>query len=146
MNSRQKLLFAFLVLGLILSSMIRFTFNVSDGFAFQDFWFKILPLPVFDYAGHASNQLNLTSTVLGYLFFAVFGFLLIKEFKNDKKWISLAIGFFFLTLIAIVFEGSSIVQDLNSNFIGQHFRIGPTLFLFGLLVFTRNFMTLKAKS
>ena len=143
MKPKQKTIFVFLILGLIFSSMFGITFNVSDGFIFQDYWIKIIPLPIFDYARSTPSQLFLTSTILGYLFFAVSGFLLIWHFGKHIKYIPLVIGFIGLTLITIFFEGSSFVQDLNSDFTGQCLRIGPTLFILGLLILLRNLKSLK---
>jgi len=145
MNKTQKITLALLVIGLIFSSLLRIAFNVSDGFVFQRFLISVLPLPIFDYAGNASNELNLTTTILGYFFYLFAGFVLIKKNKDDKKWYSFAVGFVLILVTAIIFEGSSIVLDLKSEFVGQHLRIGPALFILGFLTLTKNLKVFNLK-
>ena len=144
MTSKQKLSLIFLILGLVFSTIIRVRFNVSNGFEFQDFW--ITPIPsIFDFAAIRSSDLALTSTSFGYLFFVIFGLLMLIDFKTlIQKTTSLTI-FLVLSLLALVFESVSIIQDISSSFVGQHLRIGLALFLFGLLILVNNYRTINNK-
>ncbi|OFX18296.1 MAG: hypothetical protein A2033_17765 [Bacteroidetes bacterium GWA2_31_9] len=144
MKTKLKLSIVFLIFGLIFSSIIRLQFNTSSGFEFQKALIT-LPLPIFDFAAHSSNNLVLSSSFIGYFFFVVFGLLLISDFKSLISKNMLLVIFMLLTFAAIVFEINSLIQDFNSNFTGHHLRIGPTLFLLGLLVYLRNYRT-KVKS
>ncbi len=144
MNSKQKLSLGFLILGLIFSSIIRVRFNVSNGFEFQGFW--IMPLPsIFDFAAISSSDLALTSTSFGYLFLGVFGLLMLSDFKALRQKTTSLTVFLVLTLLALVFESVSIIQDISSSFGGQHLRIGLALFLFGLLILVNNYRTINNK-
>jgi len=145
MNSKQKLSLGFLILGFILSSIIRVRFNLSDGFEFQGFWIT-LPLPFFDFAASSSTDLTLTSTSLGYLFLVVFGLLMLSDFKVLRQKTTSLTVFLVLTLLALVFESASIIQDINSSFTGQHLRIGVALFLSGLLILVYNYRTINNKT
>ena len=138
MNIKQRLSIGFLFLGFIFSSLVRIRFNISNGFDFHSFWIKIIPTPILDFAGQASNDLYLTSTVFGYLFFVASGFFMINEFKFLKIKSVSPLIFLLLSLCAILFEFTSIIQDVNSNYVGQHLRIGPALLIVGLLIFVKN--------
>ena len=143
MNIKQRLSIGFLFLGFIFSSLVRIRFNISNGFDFHSFWINILPTPIFDFAGHSSNELYLTSTVFGYLFFVASGFFMINEFKSLKIGSVSSLIFLLLTLCALLFEFTSIMQDVFSSYIGQHLRIGPALLIFGLLIFVKNNRTIN---
>lgn len=144
MNSKQKLSLGFLILGLIFSSIIRVRFNVSNGFEFQGFW--ITPLPsIFDFAVIRSSDLALTSTSFGYLFLIISGLFMLSDFKALRQKNTSLIIFLILTLLALVFEFVSIIQDISSSFVGQHLRIGLVLFLFGLLILVNSFRSIKNK-
>ena len=67
----KKLSFVLLILGLIFSQLFIVTFNLDNGFEFHKFLIK--PLPIADYAGKSSPELYLTSTILGYIAFVIFG-------------------------------------------------------------------------
>ena len=142
MNSKQKFSFVFLILGLIFSSLIRIRFNVSNGFEFQGFW--ITPLPsIFDFAAMRSSDLTLTSTILGYLFLVISGFLMPGDFKSIRQKTTSLTVFLALTLLALVFESVAVIQDISSSFRGQHLRIGLALFVFGLFILVNNYRTIK---
>ena len=144
MNSKQKLSLGFLILGLIFSSIIRVRFNVSNGFEFQGFW--ITPLPsIFDFAVVRSSDLALTSTSFGYLFLIISGLFMLSDFKALRQKTTSLTVFLVLTLLALVFEFVSIIQDISSSFVGQHLRIGLVLFLFGLLILVNSFRSIKNK-
>lgn len=138
MTTKQKILLGLLVLGLVFSSLVRMQFNLSDGFVSHGVMIKFIPLPLFDYDGQ-SGDLSLTSTIFGYLFFLLSGVLLIMENKNNKLQRRLWLGFLFITLYATYFEWSALMQDIHSQFIGQHLRMGPVLFLVALILFIRNY-------
>ena len=135
MKNNRTILFLLLV-GLILSSLIRIVFNISNGFEYQEIWIKILPLPIFDFAMQSSSELVLTSTFVGYIFYFAVGIMLIIKQKDKLIWI---IPFLLIVVISIYFEVNSAVQDINSNFSGQHLRIGPLLFLVGLFILTLDY-------
>jgi hypothetical protein len=144
MNSRQKLTLVFLLLGLIFSSIIRIRFNVSNGFEFVGFW--ITPLPsIFDFAAIQSGDLALTSTAFGYLFLIISGILMLQDIKKLRQKTRSLIVFLSVTLLALVFESVSMVQDFSSDFAGQHLRIGFALFLFGLFLFVNNYRAINNK-
>jgi len=145
MNSKRKFSLGFLILGLILSSIIRVRFNISNGFDFQGFW--ITPLPsIFDFAVLKSSDLTLTSTILGYLFLVISGLLMLRDFKALRHKTTNLTIFLVLTLLALVFESVSIIQDISSSFSGQHLRIGLALFVFGLFVFVNSYRTVNSNS
>lgn len=143
MNFKQKIALTFLILGLVFSSIFRMRFNLSEGFEFHNFWISIIP-SIFDYAG-SSDELELTSTFFGYILFIIFGTLLIRVNKdaNIVKNTSLFI-FLTITLIAFIVESLSLTHDVTSNFSGQHFRIGPVLFLVGLSIFVKSYRTINS--
>ena len=142
MNIKQKIALLFLLLGLVFSSLFRMRFNLSDGFEFHNFWITIIP-SIFDYAS-SSNEPELTSTFFGYILFVIFGLLLIRVNKdaNIVKNTSLFI-FLTITFIAFTAESWSLIQDVNSNFSGKHFRIGPILFLVGFYNFVKSYRTIN---
>jgi hypothetical protein len=143
MNTKQKLSIGFLFLGFIFSSMVRVRFNISNGFDFHSFWIKIIPTPIFDFAIYSSNGLYLTTTIFGYLFFVAFGFFMINELKSLKVKSKSPMLFLLFTLCAILFEFTTIIQDVYSSYNGQHLRIGPALLIFGLLIFIKNNRTIN---
>lgn len=137
MKNKLKLSLVFLILGFIFSSIIRLKFNIAGGFEFQKVLIT-LPLPIFDFSAQSSNDLTLSSTFIGYFLFAVSGLLMVSDFKSLISKNMLLVLFMVLTFVALAFEISSIIQVFNSNFTGHHLRIGPTLFLLGLLVYLRQ--------
>lgn len=144
MTTKQKILLGLLILGLVFSSLVRLQFNLSDGFVSHGVMIKFIPLPLFDYVGH-SGDLSLTSTIFGYLFFLLSGVLLFLETRKNKLQRRLWLGFLFIALYATYFEWTSLMQDINLHFIGQHLRMGPVLFLLGLFLFIRSYRTHRVK-
>jgi hypothetical protein len=138
MNSKQKLTFGLLIFGFIFSSIIRIRFNISGGFNFHDIWLSS-PLPLFDFSAHSTNEQALTSTIIGYLLFALFGFFLITDYYSSNLSRIILTPFLLLTIIASMFEITSLIQDFNSNFVGNYVQIGPTLFIFGLFIYIIDF-------
>ena len=137
MTGKQKQFLIFLALGLIFSSIMRITFNLHDGFLFHDLSLTP-PLPLFDYADEGSTHAKLTSTLLGYAFFILAGFIFIGEIKENQRWLMILLGFVAITLYASYFEVSSMIADINGEYKGEHAWVGPTLFLLGLLVYFKS--------
>lgn len=127
-----------LMTGLIFSATFGFKYNLAHGLELKGFWISI-PIQFLDFAVTSSNQLFLTSQLIGYLFYFIFGILCMKYFGSliSNARIMLIIYF---GLIGIVFlsEIYSIYQDLNNQFTGRHFRIGFTVFLLGLAIFNNT--------
>ncbi len=134
----KKLSIILLFLGLIFSQIIVVRFNLSNGFEFHNFWIKVLPIA--SYAGKSSPELYLTSTILGYIAFVVFGVLNTNKVKSPGIFKS-ALMFSGITIIVTFFEFTSILEDLNSTFHGKYFRIGWLLFLLGLWIFSKKFLS-----
>ncbi|MFO7827746.1 MAG: hypothetical protein R6V23_03915 [Bacteroidales bacterium] len=136
----KKLSIVLLLLGLILSQIIVIRFNLNNGFEFHNLWVKILPLA--DYAGKSSPELYLTSIILGYIAFVIFGIIN----TNKTKYPQIFKSAFMFTAVAVVvtfFEFTSILEDLNGTFQGKHFRIGWLLFLLGLWIFSKRYLIKK---
>lgn len=144
MIKKPKILLALLILGLVFSSLVRLQFNLSDGFVSHGVMTKFIPLPLFDYKGQ-SGDLSLTSTIFGYLFFLLSGVLLFMETRRNKLQRRLWLGFLFITLYATYFEWTSLMQDINLTYAGQHLRMGPVLFLLGLVLYIRSYRTQRVK-
>uniref|UniRef100_UPI0032176289 hypothetical protein n=1 Tax=uncultured Draconibacterium sp. TaxID=1573823 RepID=UPI0032176289 len=146
MNAKQKLLLGLLIFGFILSSIIRVRFNLSDGFEFHNFW--ITPIPsIFDFAALSSSELELTTTILGYLSFLIAGILMLRIVRSSANNKDLSvIAFLVVTCFAIIFEFSSVIQDLNSSFGGKHLRMGLILFVISLTLLFKSHRELKLKN
>ncbi len=136
----KKLSLIFLFLGLIFSQIIVIRFNLNEGFEFHNFWFKILPIT--SYAGKLSPELYLTSTILGYIAFVIFAVLNTNKVKSPGIFKSVLM-FSAITIVVTFFEFTSILEDLNSTFQGKHFRIGWLLFLLGLWIFSKKYISKK---
>ncbi|MDA3954129.1 MAG: hypothetical protein PF485_10810 [Bacteroidales bacterium] len=134
----KKRSFILLILGLVFSQIVVARFNLNHGFEFHNFWFKILPIA--DYAGKSSLDLYLTSTILGYIAFVIFGVLNTNKEKSPGIFKS-ALMFSAITIVVTFFEFTSILEDLNSTFQGKHFRIGWLLFLLGLWIFSKKYLS-----
>lgn len=136
----KKLSFIFLLFGLIFSQIVIIKYNLNNGFEYQGLWFKLLPIA--DYSGKISEQTFLTSTILGYFFFIGFGVLNTNKIKSPETFKSFLL-FTGIALVVSFFEFTSIIEDLNSNFQGKHFRIGWLLFLLGLWLFSKRYLSRK---
>lgn len=136
MRTKQKLIQLLAALGLIFSSLIRIRFNINPDFEFEQIWLKVLPFPIFDYADQ-SHDLYLSSTIIGYLFYILSGLFMLKEIKTDRLLLPLISGFLILSAYAIYVETTSIIQDMHSLYKGRYMRIGPTLFIIFLLVYSK---------
>ena len=136
----KKLSLILLILGLILSQIVIVKFNLNNGLEFHNFWIKVLPIA--DYAGKSSSEFYLTSTILGYIAFVIFGVLNTNKIKSPSIFKS-ALMFSAITIIVTFFEFTSILEDLNGTFQGKYFRIGWLLFLLGLWIFSKNYLSKK---
>ena len=136
----KKLSIILLLLGLIFSQIIVVRFNLNNGFQFHNFWFKILPIA--SYAGKSSPELYLTSTILGYIAFVIFGILNTNKVKSPGIFKS-ALMFSGITIVVTFFEFTSVLEDLNSTFQGKYFRIGWLLFFLGLWIFSKKHLLKK---
>jgi hypothetical protein len=136
----SKNLKTFLVLlgGLLFSSILRIRFNITEGFEFHHFWIVILPLKIIDIDYSSSSELMLTSAFIGYVFYIVFRFILLTDIRQYKVLFLLALLFFLIVSLALIFECIAIYSDYHANFSGQYMRIGPFLFIAGLLLFLRT--------
>jgi len=137
MTGKQKQFIVLLILGLVFSSILRITFNLSDGFVCHDLSITP-PFPLFDYADKGSTHAQLTSTFFGYVLFLLAGFTFIGEIKEDQRWLMILLGFVAITLYAAYFEFSSLMADINGKYEGEHAWVGPTLFLLGLLIYFKS--------
>ncbi len=136
----KKLSLILLTLGLIFSQIVVVRFNLNNGFEFHNLWIKILPIA--DYAGKSSSEFYLTSTILGYIAFVVFGVLNTNKIKSPEIFKSVLM-FSAITIVVTFFEFTSILEDLNSTFQGKHFRIGWLLFFLGLWIFSKKYLSKK---
>ncbi len=136
----KKLSLALLILGLIFGQLVVLTFNLHNGFEIRDITIKLLPIA--DYAGRASSQLYLTSTILGYLAFVIFGVINTNKTKSPAIF-KTALMYTGIVIVVSFFEFTSILEDLNGTFQGKHFRIGWLLFLLGLWIFSKRYLLKK---
>lgn len=142
MNLRNKVALVFLILGFIFSCIIRVRFNIAHGFEFHNFWITWMP-SFFDFALLSSNEHALTTTFLGYAFFAISGLLMLnyrKALRNNNKSLLIFMG---LTAFALLFEVISLAQDFFTSYYGQHLRMGLLLFLLGIVIFSRIYHSPK---
>lgn len=132
----KKLSLILLIIGILLSQVVRIVFNLNDGFEFQGIMIKFLP--IFDYAAKGSNELYLTSTILGYIAFMIFGIINTNKVKSPEIFKSV----FFFTIVTVVvafFEFTAILEDILGKYEGKHFRIGWLLFLLGFWIFSKKY-------
>ncbi len=134
----RKLSLVILVLGLIFSSILRVKFNLNGGFQFHGVWFKLIPIPFFDYSG-SIDQKYLTTTFIGYFFYLILILGYFKHFVKQNSTVKvLVILSFALTCCALFVEMRSILNDALSLNNGMHFRVGPLLCLLGVLIYERT--------
>lgn len=135
----KKLSLLFLILGLLFGQLLRITFNLNNGFEFHMVSIKLLPIA--DYAG-GSPQLFLTSTILGYIAFIIFGAINTNKIKSPSIFKS-ALMFTAISIVVTFFEFTSILEDINNTFQGKHFRIAWPLFFLGLWIFSKKYLSKK---
>ena len=90
-----------LILGLILGKVILLNFNLNNGFEIHGISIKLLPIA--DYAGKASPELYLTSTILGYLAFVIFGIINTNKTKSPAIFKS-ALMYTGIVIVVTYFE------------------------------------------
>ena len=134
MKKKNYIFLLLLILGLVFSSTFGFKFHLNQGFEIIGFWIKY-PTQILDVAITSSNELALTSHLLGHIFYLIFGIATTKKinFKNTRNKI-IVIVFFALVSITILSEFYSYIQELSDLFIGRHIRIGLPIFLLGVLI------------
>jgi hypothetical protein len=135
----KKLSLLLLILGLLFGQLLIITFNLNDGFEFHGLSIKLLP--IFDYGGGPSEQF-LTSTILGYIAFIIFGVINTNKIKSPTIFKS-ALMFTAISIVVTFFEFTSILEDLNNTFQGKHFRIAWLLFFLGLWIFSKKYLSKK---
>lgn len=136
----KKLSLTLLIFGFIFSQLFRIVFNLNNGFEYHYFTIKLLPIA--DYAGKGSPQLFLTSAIVGYIAFVIFGFINTNKIKSPDIFKS-SLMFTGISIVVAFFEFTSILEDINGNFQGKHFRIGWLLFLLGLWIFSKKYLSKK---
>jgi hypothetical protein len=123
-----------LIIGWIFSTVITFKFSLTTDFKFISFWISS-PFKFIDIAIHDSQELSLTSQLIGYIFFVIYGVLCIPRIDlSIKTNLFILITFFLLILIVFASDIYSFIQDMNGQFTGRHLRIGATVFSIGLII------------
>lgn len=131
-----------LILGLILSQLIIVKFNLNNGFQFHSFDIRLIPIA--DYASKISQNLYLTSVIIGYILFVLFGVLNTNKQKAPEIFKS-SLMFTGIALVVTFFEFTSILEDLNGTFQGKRFHIGWLIFLLGLWIYSKKYISIKKK-
>ena len=129
-----------LILGLIFSQLVIVKFNLNNGFDFHNVSFRLLP--IIDYAGKISQRLYLTSVIIGYILFVIFGIINTNKQKAPEIFKS-ALMFSGIAIVVSFFEFTSLLEDLNGTFQGKRFHIGWLLFLLGLWIFSKRYLSKK---
>ena len=137
MQPKQKQFLILLIAGFVLSSIVKITFSLNPGFVFHGLEIT-LPLPLFDFAEEASQHKQLSTTLVGYIFYAAAGLVIIGQLKANQRWQLITLGFILLSLYAIYFEASAWASDISNDYKGQHMWIGPVMFLLGLLIYFKQ--------
>lgn len=136
----KKLSLTMLILGLIFGQLVIFTFNLNDGFDYHKILIRFIPIA--DYAGKYSPETVLHSTFLGYIAFVVFGIINTNKTKYPNIFKS-AFMFSAIAIIVSFFEFTSILEDMSGTYQGKYFRIAWLLFLLGLWIFSKNYLSKK---
>lgn len=135
----KKLSFILLILGLIFSQIITFSFNLNNGVEFHSVEFSLLP--IFGYLSQ-STDLTLSSTILGYIAYIVFGVINTNKLKAPTTYKS-TLMFTGIAIVVTFFEFTSILEDLYGNYQGKYFKIGWLIFLLGLWIFSKKYLAKK---
>lgn len=133
MITKQKILILLSFLGLIFSTTFGIKFTLTPNFEYVDYWVKIIPLPLFDYASE-SNETFLQSSIIGYIIFLFICILLHWECRFDNQIRPFLGIFLIVSLSAILFEINSLFLFLDSQYNGQTLTIGPILFIVSYLI------------
>ncbi len=138
----KRLSLILLIFGLIFSQLVLIKFNINNGFEFHGFTIRVLPIA--EYAGEISQKTYLTSIILGYILFVIFGVINTNKQKAPEIFKS-ALMYTGIAIVVSFFEFTSILEDLNGTFQGKHFHIGWLLFLLGLWIFSKRYLSIKKR-
>lgn len=121
-----------LLLGLLFSIvLVQFQFKNR-----LEFLGLITKFYLVDIALDQSNQTYVNSSVLGYVFFFLFGINSLKK-VIDNKAITLHI-FLVLSFLGLVIETYAIYADFHNHYNGIHFQIGILLAVIGYYYMSKN--------
>ncbi len=126
----------FLGLGFIFTSIIGLQF--SNGLSYEGMWFFNIPVRLHNVAGIAPSFI-LKSNFLGYLFYALFGYSILKTLIKEHQSKSSAVIFLTLVSYALFIEGSFIYRCIESTYSGRYFYIGTVTFAYGLIVYFKTY-------
>ena len=135
----KKLSLILLILGLLFSQLIVMIYNLNDGFEFHKIIIRFYPLAKYS---TISPDLKLKSVLVGYIFFVIFGVLNTNKTKSPETFKS-ALMFTGIVVVLSFFEFTSILEDINGTFRGKHFEIGWIIFLLGLWIFSKRYISKK---
>lgn len=121
----------FLFLGLLFS-IVLITFQIENGFEFINIKVNT---SIIDVALNKSSKTNLNSTIIGYLCYLVFSFIIWKKAEKNEKALILIFSAF--TLIGIIFEFKAFYESLLGIYNGTHFQIGIILAVVGFFILNR---------
>lgn len=111
-------------------SFVLIIFSADGTFSFQ----KITPsISIINYA-EKSNQLYLTSALIGYFFLLLFGCFSWKNY-NRKNFSGLIILF---SSLGLLFETITFYKAYFGIYQGNHFRVGIALSLIGLFILLKE--------
>ena len=114
-----------LILGLVFSIFL-ITFRIHNGFELLGF--KVA-YSLYDHAMNSSSETYLTSSVLGYFFYLLFGILMWSKVHKTNRII--LITFLLLIILGMFFELKVIIESISNPIKGAHFRIGLLLAIIG---------------
>lgn len=146
MKTDRNLTLALLILGYFFS-VVTINLNFSDMF---DRIRIVNFFQTFDLATHVSGY-KISTEIIGLLFYAWFGFNIMKSNPLNNHLKNLSYIFLGLVFIQIAFNFYSYILYFMGNYAGQHLRmVFPTFFL-GLFIYVRlhyqqnNFVTTNNK-
>lgn len=123
--------FILIILALLFSHFVILNFNLNGGF--EPKGIKIQLFNLIQLAPNTSRHTTLTSSVIGYILFAVF---LIANYNRAKAsnpnlvFVTLS-----LSIISVLFELRSIILDINNSYTGQRLGIGLVLFVMCFIIY-----------
>ncbi len=126
----------FLGLGFIFTCIIGLQF--SNGLSFEGIWFFNIPLKLNNVAGIAPNFI-LKSSLLGYIFYAFFGYSILKTLIKDHQNKASAVIFLTLVTYTLFIEVSFLYRCIESTYSGRFFYIGAATFAYGLIVYLKAY-------
>ena len=96
-------------------------------------------LPLADYAGKSSPVTQLTSVILGYLLFIFLGVINTNKVRSPEIF-KPALMFTGIAIIVTFFEFTSILEDIQGNYMGKHSRIGWPMFILGIFIYSKKYL------